>query len=131
MFNFLKTLPYFMLVFGLVSFSIAEAGDIRHEQVHFPKGEIGTTIHDHIKDYQIVDYKLHAHAGQWMNVGLKTDNLSNYFNIMAPGETEIAFFIGSTEGNQFEGDLPQSGDYTIRVYLMRNAARRNEKAHYT
>ena len=27
--------------------------------------------------------------------------------------------------------LPTDGDYTVRVYLMRSAARRNEKAQYT
>jgi hypothetical protein len=42
----------------------------------------------------------------------------------------VAFFIGSTSGNQFEGVLPESGDYKIRVYMMRSAARRNEVANY-
>jgi hypothetical protein len=39
-------------------------------------------------------------------------------------------FIGSTSGNQFEGILPANGDYKIRVYLMRSAARRGEAADY-
>jgi hypothetical protein len=39
-------------------------------------------------------------------------------------------FIGSTSGKQFEGMLPASGDYKVRVYLMRNAARRDEVANY-
>ena len=39
-------------------------------------------------------------------------------------------FIGSVKGNQYEGILPASGDYKIRVYLMRSAARRKEVAHY-
>lgn len=29
------------------------------------------------------------------------------------------------------GTLPVDGDYTVRVYLMRSAARRNETAEYT
>ena len=33
-------------------------------------------------------------------------------------------------GDQFEGTLPAGGDYKIRVYLMRNAARRDETAKY-
>ena len=37
-------------------------------------------------------------------------------------------FVGSTSGNRFSGVLPTDGDYAIRVYLMRNAARRNESA---
>lgn len=120
-----------LFICSLAGFSSSEAGDIRTFQVHFPKGEIGTTIRGHIKGYQTIDYKLRTRAGQSMFAGLKTDNPSNYFNVMAPGETEVAFFIGSTRGNEFKGDLTESGDYTIRVYLMRNAARRNESAHYT
>jgi hypothetical protein len=65
-----------------------------------------------------------------MKVSLKTDHSANYFNILAPGEKDVAFFIGSTEGNQYEGILPSTGDFTIRVYLMRSAARRNETADY-
>ena len=66
-----------------------------------------------------------------MNVAIETDNSSNYFNVLAPGESNVAFFIGSNEGNRFEADLPESGDYTIRVYLYRNAARRGESAKYS
>ncbi len=71
-----------------------------------------------------------AAAGQRMTVTLTTDNTGNYFNLLAPGETEVAFFVGSTEGNRFEGNLAKSGDQTIRVYLVRSAARRGETARY-
>nr|MCU0966938.1 hypothetical protein [Burkholderiaceae bacterium] len=37
---------------------------------------------------------------------------------------------GSINGNQFEGSLPANGEYRIRVYMMRSAARRNEMADY-
>ena len=46
------------------------------------------------------------------------------------GENEAAIFNGSVSENQFEGILPTSGDYRLRVYLMRSAARRNETANY-
>jgi hypothetical protein len=65
-----------------------------------------------------------------MNVSMATNNGANYFNILAPEETEVAMFNGSTNGKQFEGTLSQSGDYKIRVYMMRSAARRNEVANY-
>ena len=38
-------------------------------------------------------------------------------------------FVSSSAGNQFEGRLPASGDYKVRVYLMRSAARRDEIAN--
>ncbi len=68
-----------------------------------------------------MDYVLEASKGQHMNVSMGTKNGANYFNILAPGEVQVAMFVGSTSGNQFEGTLP-SGDYKIRVYMMRSAA---------
>jgi len=65
-----------------------------------------------------------------MVVDFKTGNPSAYFNVTAPG-ADSAMFIGSTSGNRFDDELPADGVYTIRVYLMRNAARRNETAQYT
>ena len=40
-------------------------------------------------------------------------------------------FVGSTSGNTFTVTLPDEGDYRVRVYLMRAAARRNESSTYT
>ena len=44
--------------------------------------------------------------------------------------TEEALFVGSVSGERFEASLPSAGEYRIRVYLMRNAARRNATASY-
>jgi len=63
-----------------------------------------------------------------MNVSMATHNTANYFNIIASGKTDEAMFIGSTSGNQFEGTLPADGDYKVRIYLIRSAARRGEVA---
>lgn len=88
-------------------------------------------IEGRIKGYDTVDdYVLGARQGQSMNVSMASDNGVNYFNILAPGETEVAFFNGSVSRNQYEGVLPKPGDYRIRVYMMRSAARRNEVAKY-
>ena len=51
-------------------------------------------------------------------------------NFLSVGKGNEAMFIGSTSGNQFEGSLPASGDYKLRVYMMRSAARRDEVAKY-
>jgi hypothetical protein len=110
--------------------TLALAADIRTERVQFHKGANSATVEDSIKGYEGVDYVLGAKEGQLMNVSMATDNGANYFNIIAPGKENEAMFIGSTSGNQFEGPLPASGDYKIRVYLMRSAARRDETANY-
>ena len=78
----------------------------------------------------MVDYIVGPRQGQFMNVSMATDNGANYFNILAPGENQVAMFNGSISENQYEGILPESGDYTVRVYMMRSGARRNETANY-
>lgn len=104
--------------------------DIRREQIQFEKGTSRATITDKIRGDQIVDYQLRASVGQSMVTILKPSNLSAYFNILPPG-SDVAIFVGSSSGNRFEAELPADGVYTIRVYLMRNAARRSETANYT
>lgn len=113
----------------LVSLPVT-AEDIRQERVQFKPGETGATIKGRLKGDQTVDYLLQAKAGQSAMVMLKSSNRFNYFNVMAPG-SDTAIFIGSTSGNRFEGELPKDGEYVVRVYLMRNAARRGEAAQYS
>jgi len=122
-----------LLLAALLAFATSTAvarDDIRTERVHFKASASSATIKGKIKGSETVDYVLEAGKGQQMNVSMATDNPSSYFNILAPGESEVAMFIGSTSGNQYEGTLPGSGDYKIRVYMMRNAARRDEVANY-
>ncbi len=115
---------------GVASTPAWAADGIRETAVQFAKGKSAATLKDRIKGDESVDYRLGAAAGQTMTVTLKPSNRSTYFNVMAPGE-DGAIFIGSTEGNKFSGRLPKSGDYVVRVYLMRNAARRNETSSYS
>lgn len=110
--------------------SVAQAQSVREQRVHFAAGRSSATLAGRIRGYEIVDYVLGASARQRMTVDMQTSNLANYFNVL-PGNSETAIHIGSTSGNRFDGSLPQSGDYRIRVYLMRSAARRNETANYT
>ncbi|MUP45967.1 hypothetical protein E0K83_09455 [Gramella sp. BOM4] len=106
------------------------AQDIESKTIKFDPGSTSATIEGSIRGYEIVDYLLNVQKGQLLNVGMATDNAANYFNIMEPGEDQVAIFNGSTGENMFERQTEKSGDYRIRVYLMRSAARRNEKANY-
>ena len=108
----------------------AEAQDTRTQTVKFPRGASGITIKDTISGRESVRYSVGASAGQRMDVQLDTSNASNYFDITAPGASE-ALFNSSTSGNSASVTLQSSGNYVVDVYLMRNAARRNESAHYS
>lgn len=128
--NVLRVPSVLVLLFFLFGATARGEGDIRTQRVQFAKGATSATVKGSIKGYQIVDYLLGAAKGQYMNVSMSTDNTASYFNILAPGETEVAMFNGSMGENQFEGELPATGDYRIRVYMMRSAARRTEVANY-
>lgn len=104
--------------------------DIKTKRIQFEKGRSGATVEASITGSEIIDYLINVQEGQVLNVSMATDNSANYFNIMEPEEEYVAIFNGSLNENMFEGILKKSGDYRIRVYLMRSAARRNEKANY-
>ena len=117
------------LLASLLISTTALAG-IHTERVHFAKGASSATVEGRIQGDMTIDYLLGARQGQSMNVSMASDNGANYFNIIAPGKADEAMFVGSSSGNQFEGRLPANGDYKVRVYLMRSAARRDEIANY-
>lgn len=115
------------LVFAsLPALALAQAG--HPQRVAFKAGR--TTVSGSIRGDRYVDYVFAAGAGESIAARLTTSNDGAYFNLMAPGESEAAFFIGSTSGNSYAGAAPTSGDYRARVYLMRSAARRGERASY-
>jgi hypothetical protein len=118
------------LIAALVASNAVAADDIQEIRIQFEAGANSAFVESTITGYESIDYVLRANEGQAMNVSMSTDNLSNYFNILPPGESYEAVFIGSIAGNQYEGVVPETGDYKVRVYLMRNAARRDEIAHF-
>lgn len=113
---------------ALASPALAQAN--RTERVRFDKGATAKVIKGRVKGYASVNYLVGVRAGQSLSFTLTTSNTSNYMNITGPADRE-AMFIGSAAGNEFATDADMGGDYEVDVYLMRNAARRNETADYT
>lgn len=62
---------------------------------------------------------------------LKADNGTAYFNVLPP-QGDAARFAGAGVArlSHFRAQLATAGDYRIRVYLMRSAARRHESTDY-
>ena len=126
--------PAFLAAFWLLSApAVLLAADSERtvKQVQFDKGSASATIRGRITGYHYVDYQLRAGAGQRMKVSMRVTNLANYFNLLPPGSTDAAMFIAGAGDKAFDGLLPGDGVYTIRVYLMRSAARRKESSEYT
>ncbi len=126
--NWLVLAPCLLLFAG---HGAAASDGIEKRSVQFAKGASSATVKGTIKGDKTIDYALRARAGQAMTVRLEASNASNYFNVLPPGSTGEAIFIGSTEGNEFKGALPADGEYRIRVFLMRNSARRGESSTFT
>ena len=125
-----------VLALTLASVSGPAAGqdEPRTVRVQFSAGSSGATIHDSITGYEVVRYLLGAEAGQTMAVMLETANTSTYFNILQPSQPDgPAMALGEMqpEINRFEGELPESGDYAIEVWMYRAAARRGDVAEFT
>jgi hypothetical protein len=98
--------------------------------VQFAKGKSSAQLRGSIKGDRDATYTVNARAGQTLAVSLTSKNASLNFNINAPGSQE-SMFIGSVQGAKASVVLPADGIYVVQVYLMRNAARRNESASYT
>lgn len=108
--------------------AIAAAG-IRQEAVQFAKGASSADIEGQLKGEATVDYVVRAAAGQTLSVKLQKTHAQNYFNVMPPASQGSAMFVGDN-GENYSGVLPADGDYVVRVYLMRPAARRGESSNY-
>lgn len=132
-----------LLSLALLAFFMAAgaafADTVRVKPVHLPPGKTVTTLSDRIVGRDSISYTVGAEAGQTMTVSLRSDNAATYFNVYEPGRGpgDQALAVGGMTGpmmpaiNRFRATLPTSGTYTVSVYLYRNAARRNERSHFT
>lgn len=126
----LKHIVYAAAVSMLVIPAAAQSQSARSERVQFARGASSHTIRGSIRGNAVNDYTVTARAGQTMTVTLQTSNASSFFDVTAPRASR-PMFVGTSGGNHFNRRLTVSGDYRIRVYLTRNAARRNERANFT
>jgi hypothetical protein len=115
-------------VLALLPVFALAAPDIRTQRVAFKDGR--ATIKGSVTGYGAIDYVFPVGAGESIEVVLQSSKGSNYFNVNPPG-SDVAIFNGSSEGSTFRGVASTGGDYTARVYLMRNEARRGTTARYT
>ena len=100
--------------------------------VYFKHGTSSAVYADAIHGYSTIDYVLNAREGQQMSVNLKSRNSSLYFAIFVGAEqAELSADSASTDVTEWKGTLNKSGPYTVRVYLIRSAARRREAAGFS
>lgn len=98
------------------------------EPLVFDRGPV--TVHGTLHNDDARRFVLDLTAGQVLRIALASRNTSANFNVWAPG-SDTAMVIGTITGPDFEGPVPVTGRYTIDLYLVRSAARRNEMAPFT
>jgi hypothetical protein len=101
----------------------AAAQQVAH--VQFPPGKDQVTVNGAVRGDEYHDYVLRARAGQTLSAHLTIQDTNGdgtvYFNVLPPGSDGEAIFNGSTSANgSARVELPESGDYRLRVYLMGN-----------
>lgn len=107
------------------------ADSIESKPLQFAKGASSATVKGSLQGYKVIDYRFGAKAGQTLSVTLTSNHTANYFIVLPLGSSTRSFFVRSTSDSEWTSRLPAEGDYTIRVYLSRSAARRDEVAKYT
>lgn len=115
------------LVMSIAGTAVAQ---IATTDVHFFRGKTSSVVSGTIKGGQIQDFVVRASEGQTMKIDL-TGSKTVFFNVLPPGSTDEAIFVGSIEGNNFAGTLNTSGAYKVRVYQMRATARRGESDNFS
>ena len=118
-----------MICACLLSGSAWALDPVRHEKVELAQGAPIKKLRGKIKGYATVEYSIAAPAGSRLSIKLNSANTSAYFNLSLDGADE-ALFVGSRDGNRYQGDIAAPGRYKVQVYLMRNAARKNQTASY-
>jgi hypothetical protein len=126
---FMKKLLVCLLAGSLLTATVLTAEAAK--QIAFVKGKSSAAISGKVQGSDSMDYVLRASAGQTLTVDFKASKGAAYFNVIPPGSTGEAIFVGSSEGNHFKAALPSDGDYTIRVYLMGGAKDSNKPVSFT
>ena len=90
-------------------------------RVSFARGASSATVRGTVRGYAYRDYVIGASSGQTLDVKVSSRNTYTVFTVFQPGGDNLD---GASEMDEFSGELPTSGDYVVRVAMMRAGARR-------
>jgi len=86
------------------------------------------TTQGSIQGYNFVNYRVQVEAGETMNVNFQPDYDKCYFNVTGP-DGALLYWSGKG-GNNFVGAPSNAGEYTIKVFLRDNSARRGRSCNF-
>lgn len=97
-------------------------GQDKAERITFAKGQSSAIRKGRIVGYDFKDYVLRAGANQELSVKLESRN--SYANVVVFEKKGNSLENLTQEETEWTGTLPASGDYVIRVLMVRAGARR-------
>jgi len=108
----------------LVQAGASTATQKQPQRIRFERGKSSATVPGHIAGFDAQDYVLDARAGQQMDIRLKASNPETYFVLYSINGKATDM----NETDHYSLETSESGDYVIRVFMMRAAARRKGAA---
>ena len=90
-------------------------------RLRFPAGASSTAVKGTIRGYAYRDYIVRANADQTIATSVASTNRYTILTIFRPDGDNLD---GAAQMGEFSGTLPVTGDYVIRVGMMRTGARR-------
>ena len=91
------------------------------ERVRFAAGASSKSVKGVVRGYAYRDYIVGAREGQHIELKLTASAGSTVFSVFNPDGENLE---GAAQQDWFSGTLPMTGDYVVRVAMMRSAARR-------
>jgi len=113
-------MPLVLSVAIIFSALVPTAAQSNPQRIRFARGHSSTTISGRIAGFDTKDYVVGASAGQEMTLRLKSSNPGAFFVIYSINGRATDM----NETTEWSQRLSESGDYLIRVFMMRSAARR-------
>lgn len=121
-----KNFLLFSSLFLMLICATGAAAQNKKINVSFKAGTTNANYSSTVSKYDSVDYYITAKSGQKISVKLTAANTSLYFLVTKAGGVE-AIADDARDATEWSGELPEDGNYIVRVYLFRNAARTNKR----
>lgn len=90
-------------------------------RIRFPAGASSVAVKGTVRGYAYRDYTVRANADQTISTSVRSANRYTILTIFLPDGGNLD---GAAQIDEFSGPLPVTGDYVIRVGMMRAGARR-------
>jgi Bacterial SH3 domain len=124
-----KFFAVFVLLFLTLPAALHAQG-IEQRDLRFRPDTAQALINGVVAGRQTIDHAFDARRGQTVSIRFQPSNSAAFFNLIAPSGQVL--FVGQDQANpgRYTGRLAETGEYAIRVYLVRSAARRGETSRF-